>query len=113
MGERKHPEGDRAQPTIGIESIAPLSASDDIQRRLMELQLRMATSSINHEYARMQFDDADDDAQRDDLLNYMHDCRREYFEARTALAAFDPFSLAEFEADLIRQKQVTLARYHA
>ncbi len=51
----------------------------------MELQLKMAACSINHEYARMEFDEVDDLGAREELLDYMHDCRNEYLQARTAL----------------------------
>ena len=67
---------------IRILPLARDGAPDAAKKQLLELQLKMATSSINHEYARMEYDDADDRERRDDLLEYMHDCRRQYFEAR-------------------------------
>jgi len=88
-------------------------ASENAQKRLLDLQLKMAASSINHEYARQKFDEIADRTEREDLLDYMNDCHREYNEARAQLAAFDPYALADFEADLIRQKQTTVAHYSA
>jgi Cft2 family RNA processing exonuclease len=89
-GEAKEPEGDQ----------------------ILEMQLKMATSSINHEYARIEFDDTDDHERREELLEFMDDCRSQYIEARNALVVHDPYALETFEADLLRQKQVTLNPYH-
>ncbi|MFA5812837.1 MAG: hypothetical protein WC956_10980 [bacterium] len=100
-------------PAIDICPVAGADATNEMRKELLELQLRMATCSINHEYARKEFDDAGDREKREDLLEYMHDCRCEYFQARAALAAYDPYALAEFEADLMHQKQVTLTAYNA
>jgi hypothetical protein len=103
----------REQLFIDLSASGLSDVSDDANRKLVELQLRMATSSINHEYARMKFEDSEDREHREGLLEYMNDCRLEYFEARALLSAYDPYSLAEFEADLIRQKQATIPQYHA
>ena len=100
-------------PAIDINPVANAGATTETRQELLELQLRMATCSINHEYARKEFDDAHDRERREDLLEYMHTCRCEYYQARSALAAYDPYALAEFEADLLRQKQMTLASYNA
>lgn len=82
-------------------------------KQLVELQLKMATCSINHEYARMEFDDISDGHKREELLDYMNECRQKYDEARTQLSSFNPFALAEFEADLMRQKQMMMGGYSA
>jgi len=96
-------------PMINIRPIAGGTADSDAQKQLLELQLKMATSSINHEYARIEFEDVWDRERRDDLIEYMHECRTAYFEARRALSAYDPYALEDFEADLMRQKQMTLS----
>ena len=111
--DHKRFEDDRdLGPAISIlpieESIGHVDAES-----LLELQLKMATSSINHEYARMEFDDVDCRARREELLDYMEDCRSEYLKARGELEHYDPYALAEFEADLLRQKLTTLTQYHA
>ena len=100
-------------PSIGLSTLPLEDTSEQAHGRLVELQMRMATSSINHEYARLRFEDLRDVEDREDLLEYMHDCRREYFDARAALEVYDPYSLADFEADLMRQKQATLTHYSA
>lgn len=91
-------------------SIMPLKEGDneDANRELLELQLKMATCSINHEYARMEFEDASDRERREELIEYMNECRERYFEARSELSVHDSYAVAEFEADLMRQKQMML-----
>lgn len=97
-------------------SIIPLDVdvrSEEDKKALLELQLMMATSSINHEYARMEFDDTADTERKEELLEYMNECRAQYFEAREDLAGYDPYALVEFERDLMHQKQLILAHYNA
>ena len=108
MGTRERDIGNREDPSISIHPIAAAKATEDARKELLELQLRMATCSINHEYARIEFDGAADRERRDELLEYMHECRTQYLEARCALSTYDPYALADFEADLMRQKQMTL-----
>jgi hypothetical protein len=110
---RKRKQKDSGNDGIRIRTIEMSGAADDAQKQLVELQLRMATSSINHEYARIEYEDIADHERRENLLEYMHDCRREYFEARAELEVYDPYALMEFEADLMRQKQATLSHYSA
>ena len=98
---------------IRIESLAAAGAADEIQKKLLELQLKMAACSINHEYARIEFEEVDDYSSRQELLDYMGDCRNEYILARTSLEVYDPYALEEFEADLMRQKQAALPHYNA
>jgi hypothetical protein len=91
MKKRKAILGESIKPAINVNPLAHPKASDEAKKQLLELQLRMVTSSINHEYARIEL--ADDDS----------------FE----LEIYDPYALADFEADLIRQKQATIAPYQA
>ena len=96
-------------------SIVPLESEKPAEQKnmLLELQLKMATSSINHEYARMEYDDTQSKERQEELLDYMGSCRHEYFEARDRLVTYDPYALEEFEQDLLRQKLQTLSQYHA
>jgi hypothetical protein len=103
----------KSEPSINISPMALPEENDEARKRLLELQLKMAACSINHEYARIEFEDIKDEIKREDLLDYMQDCRIQYFEARTALAAYDPYALEVFEADLMRQKQAALPHYNA
>ncbi|MBI4367656.1 MAG: hypothetical protein HY543_12650 [Deltaproteobacteria bacterium] len=80
---------------------------------LLELQLTMATSSINHEYARIEYDETPDRERREELLHYMDGCREKYLEAREQLSLMSPQTVERFEKDLFYQKQTTLSQYHA
>lgn len=80
---------------------------------VLKLQLVMATNSINHEYARMEFEDTIDGERKEELLEYMNGCREQYFEARESLSHFDTHALVEFETDLLTQKSRTLNRFTA
>jgi len=80
---------------------------------ILQLQLTMATSSINHEYARIEFEDTQDHDRQEELLEYMSACRQKYFEAREQLVTHDPHAVQEFEADLLQQKLETLNRFNA
>jgi hypothetical protein len=97
-------------------SIAPIESGcvdEEARKNMLELQLLMATSSINHEYARMEFEEAESTERKEELLEYMHDCRTQYFRAREDLERFNPYALKEFEEDLIRQKSSMLSQYNA
>lgn len=101
------------EPIISIAPIDLEGRSERLRKTLLELQLMMATSSINHEYARMEFEDADSHEKKEELLEYMNDCRTQYFRARSDLEKVDPYALIEFEKDLLRQKNSTLTHYNA
>lgn len=97
-------------------SIAPMECGcvgEEARNSLLELQLLMATSSINHEYARMEFEDVENTERKEELLEFMHDCRAQYFRAREDLERVNPYALKEFEEDLIRQKSNMLSQYNA
>lgn len=80
---------------------------------ILQVQLAMATSSINHEYARMEYDESGDTERREELLLYMGDCRQKYEEAREQLTQMSPTTVEQFERDLAYQKRTTLHQYHA
>ena len=113
MKKRKDILGESSRPLISVNPLAHANTSDQAKKQLLELQLRMVTSSINHEYARVELEDDDSFERREELLEYMQVCRRQYLEARSELEIYDPYALADFEADLIRQKQATIAPYQA
>lgn len=99
------------EPAINVLPITHIN--EEAKKQFLELQLKMATCSVNHEYARMEFDTAGNRTRRDELLDYMHECRSQYFEARQELSIYDPYAVADFEADLMRQKQMMLPVYQA
>jgi hypothetical protein len=80
---------------------------------LLELQMAMATSSINHEYARIEYEDSMDAERKDELAQFMEDCHKKYSEAREKLARQNPLVLETFEKDLAHQKQSTITHYNA
>ncbi len=88
-------------------------AKGDGENPVLQLQLTMATHSINHEYARMEYEDTFDHERQEQLLDYMNDCREKYYEARSSLVQYDPHALNEFERDLLDQKLRTLNRFNA
>lgn len=97
------------QILVSAETLAPEKVNDPI----LELQLSMATSSINHEYARIEYDETTDAERRESLLDYMEECRSKYTEARSKLSTVSPSIVDQFEAELVQQKKMTLSQYHA
>lgn len=83
------------------------------EERMIELQLTMATTSINHEYAKIEYEESGDYERKEELLNFMSDCRGKYVVARNELAKHNPLALEEFERDLILQKLSTITHYNA
>lgn len=97
-----------------LEDLADEMSIDEMhEEKVLELQLTMATTSINHEYARIEFDDSVDYEKKEELLNYMSECRGKYLEARGMLATYNPLVLETFERDLVLQKLATITRYQA
>lgn len=98
-----------------IEPMSGTSGEKDGEgdNQVLQLQLTMATSSINHEYARLEFDDTVDQDQREALLDYMNECRQKYFEARQSLMTYDPNAATEFERDLLMQKKKSMGQFNA
>lgn len=80
---------------------------------ILELQLAMATSSINHEYARMEFEETADRERQEELTHYMEECWQKYHQAREQLSQMSPLSVDQFERDLAYQKRTTLQHYSA
>lgn len=95
-------------------NIHPTETADirDACDKILELQLKMATSSINHEYARIEYDDTRDIERREELLGFMDDCRIQYLDARNSLGVHDPNAVENFEADLLRQKQTVNSQFY-
>ena len=99
--------------TIGIKPFTDFTEDCQEVEEYLELQLKMATSSMNHEYARMEYDDTADRERKQELLDFMHDCRVQYFEARHTLERHNPYAVSDFEQDLMRQKQTIITQYNA
>lgn len=110
-------EGSVTQGEEGAFQFEPIAAisgvATEASNEVLKLQLAMATSSINHEYARLELDEVRDQDREEEIMEYMNQCREKYFEARESLKEYDPHALLEFEKDLMQQKLETLARYTA
>jgi len=100
-----------ADVKINIHPVAS-GATKAISDKILELQLKMATNSINHEYARIEYDDTSDIERREELLGFMDDCRIQYLDARNVLVVHDPGALEVFEADLLMQKQTVNSQFY-
>lgn len=83
------------------------------REHILNLQLVMATTSVNHEYARIEFEESKNIERKEELNYYMSDCRTKYDEAREELACVNPLVLETFEMELALQKQTTMVHYHA
>lgn len=97
---------------LELEPVATATGADS-DNPVLQLQLTMATTSINHEYARMEYDESPDLEKREELLDFMNDCRNKYFDAREKLMTYNPDAVGQFEKDLLLQKKKTLNRYDA
>ncbi len=83
------------------------------REHILNLQLVMATTSVNHEYARAEYDETRNNDRKDELNVYMAECREKYERAREELACFNPLVLETFENELAMQKKTTMVHYHA
>lgn len=83
------------------------------REHLLNLQLIMATTSVNHEYARTEYDEVKSIERKEELMIYMSECWDKYAQAREMLSTLNPIALEEFENDLVFQKKATLTHYHA
>lgn len=83
------------------------------REHILNLQLVMATTSVNHEYARMEYEEVNDLERKEELTHYMSECRDKYDEAREELACVNPLVLETFEQELAQQKKSTMVHYHA
>jgi hypothetical protein len=78
---------------------------------LVNLQMILATSSMNHEYARKAFEKTRSFARRQELLVKMANLKNMYFAARDRLATNHPDRVEAIERELSFQKQVVLSEH--
>jgi hypothetical protein len=76
---------------------------------LVNLQMILATSSMNHEYARKAYDKTRSFARRQELLVKMENLKNMYFAARTRLSENHPHRVEAIERELSYQKQAVLS----
>jgi hypothetical protein len=78
---------------------------------LVNLQMILATSSMNHEYARKAHDKTRSFARRQELLVRMANLKNLYFAARNKMAVNHPDRLEAIERELNYQKQTVLSEH--
>lgn len=76
---------------------------------LVNLQMVLVTSSMNHEYTRKALSKTRSYGKREDLLARMSHLKRLYFTARQRLAQLQPERLEALENELRLQKQTVLS----
>ncbi len=76
---------------------------------LVNLQMILATSSMNHEYTRKAFEKTRSFARKQELLAKMSNLKNLYFAARNKLAIHNPERLEAIERELSFQKQAVLS----
>lgn len=109
------------EAVLDIDSGLPIEDGNNEKRavpvgsreHILNLQLVMATTSVNHEYARIEYEESSDIERKEELMCYMSECRDKYDEAREELVVTNPLVLENFETDLARQKHSTMVHYHA
>lgn len=76
---------------------------------LVNLQMVLVTSSMNHEYARKALEKTHSYDKKQDLLERMNQLKSLYFSARDKLALTHPERLESLENELRLQKQMVLS----
>ena len=72
---------------------------------LVNLQMILVTSSLNHEYASHEFEKTESYHRRQELLERMAHLKSLYFVARKKLHYYNPNKLEQIESELRIQKQ--------
>lgn len=83
------------------------------QTQPLQWEMVLQNSSIGHEYARLELDQASDIMTRENLIDKMDNYKRAYFLARRYMKRHNPLRLETIEADLIDQKSVLFNGYQA
>lgn len=75
------------------------------------LELVLVTASMNHEYAKKEYEKTNSFHRRQELLVRMSHLKSLYFNARQTLAETQPIRLAEIEEELRLQKEQVFPEY--
>ena len=78
---------------------------------LVNLQLILSTSSMNHEYTRKAYEKTNSFARKQELMIKMSNLKNLYFAARNKLAHHHPERLDAIERELTHQKQTVLSEH--
>ncbi len=82
-----------------------------LQPDASNLELVLVTASMNHEYAKQEFEKTNSYQRRQELLVRMSHLKKLYFNVRETLASQSPEKLADLEKELQTQKQTVFPRY--
>ena len=93
--------------------LAEYSQESPDQENSLDLEMVLQNSSIGHEYARMELEQAQDLVEREVLIDKMESYKRAYFLARRYLKKQNPLRLETVESQLIDQKVLIFGNYHA
>lgn len=96
---------------LGQNDAAMMEVVSQEKPDLVNLQMILATSSMNHEYARKAFDKTRSFARRQELLAKMANLKNLYFAAREKLVVNHPDRLEAIERELNYQKQAVLSEH--
>ncbi|MBI2083952.1 MAG: hypothetical protein HYT76_10400 [Deltaproteobacteria bacterium] len=75
------------------------------------LELVLVTASMNHEYAKKEYEKTQSFHRREELMARMSHLKSLYFNVRQALAETQPIRLAEIEEELRLQKEQVFPEY--
>lgn len=95
----------------GNNQVMSVDLQSKTPENLANLQMVLVTSSMNHEYARQEYDQAKSYQRKQELLGRMSDLKQLYFQVRQSLSLTHPEKLEELEVDLLFQKQAVLNEY--
>lgn len=87
------------------------SMDEVVQQGQANLELVLVTASMNHEYAKQEFEKTGSFQRKQELMARMSHLKSLYFNAREVLAAEQPEKLAELEEELRLQKQTVFPEY--
>ena len=89
------------------------TGESQIRENSLDLEMVLQNSSIGHEYARMELEQAQDLVEREVLIDKMDSYKRAYFLARRYLKKQNPLRLETVESQLIDQKVLIFGNYQA
>lgn len=93
----------------GLSESMVMDVRDSAKPDLVNLQMVLVTSSMNHEYVRKAYERTRSFDKKQNLIERMANLKDLYYTARKKLAVCYPDRLASIEAELLHQKQSVLS----
>jgi hypothetical protein len=90
----------------------PIDLTQEGRSDLVNLQMVMVSSSMNHEYVRKAYERCKSYHKQQELLARMSQLKTLYYVARTKLAEAHPDRLEAIEVELSQQKQTVLSDHN-